>query len=49
MARQITVQIVGDSASLERAFKRGKTSAEGFNTAIGSLRVGIGSLAKTSS
>jgi hypothetical protein len=34
MARRIAVEIVGDSSSLERAFKRSATSASGFQSAI---------------
>lgn len=47
MARAISVQILGDASSLERAFNRSKASATGFNTAIGSLRVGLGAIAKS--
>src|SRR5690348_14157556 len=37
MARRIEVQLLGDSASLERAFSRSSTAARGFNLSIGSL------------
>jgi chromosome segregation ATPase len=37
VARRIAVEIVGDSSSLERAFKRSAASATGFNTAIGKV------------
>lgn len=47
MSRKITVDIVGDSSGLERSFGRAKTSATGLNSAVGSLRIGIGSLVKS--
>lgn len=47
MGRQIRVDIIGDSASLERAFSRSKLGAEGLNSTIGRLSVGFGSLLKT--
>lgn len=47
MSRRIQVAIVGDSASVERAFARSRTSAEGFGGAVGKLSIGIGQLAKS--
>src|SRR5579862_8976495 len=44
MTRKISVEIVGDSSSLERSFLRSKASAEGFNSSVGRLRIGLKSL-----
>lgn len=46
MPPKLIVEVLGDVSGLERSFKRGTSEARGFNTALGSLRVGIGSLVK---
>lgn len=37
MSRRISVELIGDSASLERAFKRSERSAHGFSIGLGTL------------
>lgn len=46
MARRISVELVGDSRDLERAFKRASRAGSGFNKTISALgKVGIGGAA----
>lgn len=40
MARKLTVEIIGDSSSLEKAFKQSTKSAEGFGSGLGKLAKG---------
>lgn len=47
MARRVEIQIVGDAKGVEKAFASAKASAAGLTGAIGSLRVGFASLAKS--
>lgn len=44
MARRISVEILGDSSSLERAFRRSSSAAGGFNRDIGRAGRGIASI-----
>ena len=44
MARDIRVELVGDSSKLERAFKRGEKSAAGFNASLTRLNRPAGGL-----
>ena len=40
MARKVTVEILGDSKSLEKAFARSSASAKKFNVGLGTIAKG---------
>lgn len=47
MSRKLIVEVVGDTSRLDRSLKRARTETQGFAGAIGGLRIGFATLAKS--